>query len=502
MKKVQEYDLVRHLFYRDHLSRRDISRRTGYHRRTINRMLQYSSPPGYCLKNPRPKTKLEPFLPIIDQILEDDRKAPKKQSHTAKRIFDRLCVEHGFDGSYTIVKDYIRDKKISLREVFFPLKQEPGTAQVDFGKVKVIIGGLLQDAQVFCMGLPYSDAMLVQAYPTEGFEAVAAGHNAAYAFFEGVPPQSLYDNMSTAVKSVGKGHERELTDDFLKLRSHYLFESRFCNVGRPNEKGVVEGLIGYTRRNLFVPTLSFPSHKAMNDYLLEQCYKRLLQKASGKEKTIGELLAEERAYFLPLPTQEFEACRTPQARRVNSLSLVKFKNNNYSVPVEYAYRDVLIKVFVFFLQICYKEVVIATHRRSHLRDDFVFDPLHYLPLLKKKPGALEGAMPFCNWELPKSFETLQRYLAARNGNDGKREYIKVLQLLRQFPAREISRAIEAAFAYGCVTFEAIRLLARSGQEPAVAMLRLSEERLSGFPRVQVALTDITCYCTLLPGIKS
>ena len=501
MKKVHEYDLVRHLFYRDHLSRREISCRTGYHRRTINRMLQYSSPPGYCLKNPRPKTKLGPFLPIIDQILEDDRKAPKKQRHTAKRIFDRLCAEHSFDGSYTIVKDYVRDKKISLREVFFPLKQEPGTSQVDFGQAKVIIAGLEQQAHFFCMALPFSDAFFLQAYPTEGFEAFAAGHVSAYKFFEGVPHEHLYDNPKPLVTAVGKGHERELADDFVKLRSHYLFESRFCNVGRANEKGVVENLIGYARRNYLVPILSFPSFEAMNAYLWEQCKGRLLLKAAGKEKTIGELLEEEQAYFLPLPAQEFEACRT-ESRHVNSLSLVQFKNNSYSVPVEYAHRDVLLKTFVFFLQICCKQEVIATHQRSYLRNDFVFNPIHYLPLLKKKPGALDGAKPFCDWELPKSFETLRRYLAARNSNDGKREYIKVLQLLREFRVWEISRAIEAAFAHGCVAFEAIRLLARSGQEPGVTMLRLSQERLTGLPRVWVALTDITCYSNLLPGVKS
>lgn len=502
MKKVFEYDLVRRMYYRENLSKREISCRTGCHRRTINRMLQYSSPPGYCLKNPRPKTKLGPFLPIIDQILEQDRQAPKKQRHTIQRIFDRLKAEHGFIGGYTIVKDYVRDKKVRLREVFFPLKQQAGTSQIDFGQAKAVIGGVEQQVHFFCMALPYSDAIMVQAYPTEGFCAVAAGHNAAYSFFEGVPPQSLYDNMSTAVKSVGKGHERELNDDFLSLRSHYLFQSRFCNVARANEKGVVENLIGYVRRNYLVPVLRFPSFEAMNAYLWEQCNRRLLLAAAGKEKTIGELLEEERAYFLPLPAQEFEACRTPQARRVNSLSLVNFKNNSYSVPIEYAYRDVLVKAFVFFLQICYKEAVIATHRRSYLRDDFVFDPIHYLPLLKKKPGALEGARPFSGWELPKSFDTLQRYLAARNGNDGKREYIKVLQLLRQFSVREISRAIEAAFAHGCVTFEAIRLLARSGQEPTIAMLRLSEERLSGFPQIHVALTNVACYSTLLPGVTS
>ena len=493
-----EYDLIRRMHYRDNLGKRTISRQTGLHRETIKKMLEYPEPPGYRFKIPRPKPKLEPFVLLIDQILEDDRKAPKKQRHTAKRIFDRLRDEHGYEGGYTIVKDYVRDKKISLQEVYFPLNQQPGTGQVDFGQFRVLIAGIEQQAHLFCEALPYSDAMFLKAYPTEGFEAIADGQVSSYKFLKGVPPRHLYDNPTPIVKAVGKGHERELTDEFLRLRSHYLFESCFCNVGRPNEKGVVENLVGYARRNYLVPVLSFPSWKALNDYLLEQCYKRLLQKAAGSEKTIGELLQEERAYFLPLPAQEFEACRR-ESRRISSLSLVKFKNNNYSVPVAYAYRDVLVKAFPFHLRICYKNEVIATHPRSYDSNDFIFDPIHYLPLLAKKPGALEGAKPFYNWELPKAFDRLQRYLVARNGQGGKREYIQVLQLLREFPEREISAAIEKAFKHGCVTFEAVRLFCKSGKEPDLTFLRLDQKALQALPRVQVAVTDSACYNALIPG---
>ncbi len=160
---------------------------------------------------------------------------------------------------HMIVKDYVRDKKSRLREVFFPLMQRPGTAQFDFGKVRVIIGGIPQDGNMFCMGLSYSDAMVVQAYPTEAFEAVAAGHNTAYAFLQGVPPESTYDNMPTAVKSIGKGHEREVTDNFMALRSHYLFKSYFCNVGRANEKGVVEGIERLCAPEFLCAYLKFPN---------------------------------------------------------------------------------------------------------------------------------------------------------------------------------------------------------------------------------------------------
>ena len=332
---MHEYDLVRRMHYRDGESRREICRRTGIHRKTINKMLDYSSPPGYRLGKKRPKTKLDPFIPIIDGILESDRSAPGKQRHTAKRILHRLRDEHGFTGSYTIVKDYVRDKKKRLKEVYFPLDQKKGTSQMDFGKAKVYIAGRLEEAHFFVTGLPFSDAFFAKAFPMEKFEAVADGHVSTYRFFDGVPPESLLDNMSTAVKKVLRGRDRELTDDFLALRSHYLFKSRFANVRRGNEKGVVEGLVGFVRRNYLTPVPRFDSWELLNEYLEDCCRRRLTEKVAGKDRTIGELLEEERPTFLPLPATEFDACRI-EPRRVTSQSLVKFDKANYSVPIEYA----------------------------------------------------------------------------------------------------------------------------------------------------------------------
>ncbi|MHC4183587.1 MAG: IS21 family transposase [Planctomycetota bacterium] len=207
MKRVQDYDLVRRMFYRERLSRREISRRTGYHRTTISKMLRHPTPPEYRLSAPRIQKKLTPFIGIIDTILKDDKKHPKKQRHTALRIFERLRDEHGFTGKYTIVRDYVREKKIATKEVFFPLEQAAGTSQVDFGEALVVINGCEEKAYFFCMALPFSDAVYVQAYPTQAFEAVAAGHVAAYKFFGGVPHTNLYDNMSTVVKTVLKNSD-------------------------------------------------------------------------------------------------------------------------------------------------------------------------------------------------------------------------------------------------------------------------------------------------------
>ena len=238
----------------------------------------------------------------------------------------------------------------------------------------------------------------------------------------------------------------------------------------------------------------------LNSYLLERCHKRLSMKTAGKDKTIGELLEEERPVFLPLPDKPYDACRT-EHRRASSLSLVRFFNNSYSVPVEYAYQDVTVKGYVHQVKICHKDEVIAVHQRCYERDEFIFEPLHYLPLLERKPGALDGAMPFTNWELPKCFDSLRRYLEARNGNPGKREYILILQLLRDYGMSEVRRAVERSFEYNSVNYESIKLLIMSGRDLSFEAVRLSEERLRGLPRVVVQPADINRYTELMKGVE-
>src|SRR3954454_13392996 len=204
---------------------------------TLQKILNHPEPPGYRRTAPRPKPKLDPFLPVIHQILGDDKKAPRKQRHTARRIFERLRDEHGYTGGLTIVKEVVAAWRTRSAEVFVPLAHRPGEGQVDFGQAEVILDGRPTKVALFVMTLPYSDAIFVCAFPRECTEAFLEGHVRAFEFFGGVPRRISYDNLRIAVSRITGGRGREVTDEFRRLRSHYLFEAHFCLVRRPNEKG-------------------------------------------------------------------------------------------------------------------------------------------------------------------------------------------------------------------------------------------------------------------------
>ena len=263
MKNVDDYLKVRHAVRIEGLSERAAARRFGIDPRTVNKMMKFSVPPGYKRKKPPAKPKLDPFIPVIDRILRDDKSQPKKQQHTAKRIFERLRDEYGFTGGITIVKDYVAGWRQRMQEMFVPLVHPPGHAQADFGEAIGIIGGVERKIHFFAFDLPHSDACFVVGYPAETTEAFCDGHVRAFAFFGGVPQSILYDNTKIAVARILGDGKRQRTRVFTELQSHYLFEDRFGRPGKGNDKGKVEGLVGYARRNFLVPIPVSESFEAL-----------------------------------------------------------------------------------------------------------------------------------------------------------------------------------------------------------------------------------------------
>src|ERR1700686_2571838 len=387
MKSVEFYAQVRYAVQIEGVSRREAGRRCGIDRGTIPKMLAFSVPPGYRRSRPPARPKLDPFSGIIDQLLLEDEGRPRKQRHTSKRIFERLRDEHGYFGGITIVKDYVLSRRLRHREVFVPLRHDPGHAQVDFGEALAEIAGVERKIHFFAMDLPHSDTCFVQAYPAETAEAFCDGHNAAFGFFGKVPRSILYDNTKLAVARILGDGTRQRTRVFSELQSHYLFADRFGRPGKGNDKGKVEGLVGYARRNFMVPIPRAVSFAELNAQLLECCRRRLNDRLRGHDDTIGERLVKDREALLPLPTAPYDACEKRPAW-VSSLSLVRYRGNDYSVPTAYGHREVLVRGYVHEVVIACATAEIARHPRSYEREDFVFNPLHYLALLERKIGAL------------------------------------------------------------------------------------------------------------------
>ena len=419
---------------------------------------------------------------------------PVKQRRTAKRIFERLKEEHQFTGGYTIVKDYVRAATLRSQEMFVPLVHPPGEAQVDFGEALVVIAGVERKAHYLAMDLPHSDDCFVAAFPAETTEAFLEGHVQAFAYFNGVPTRILYDNTKIAVAKILGGEQRQRTRAFSELQSYYLFADKFGRPAKGNDKGKVEGLVGYARRNFMVPIPRASSWDELNTHLEAACRKRRERILRGHKQTIGERFEADRASMLPLTAAPYEACEKISAR-VSSLSLVRYRGNDYSVPTAYGHRQVWVKGYVHEVVIACAGVVIARHRRSYERETVVFDPLHYLALLEQKTRALDQAAPLVGWQLPECFVQLRRLLEARLKKHGSREYVQVLRLLETFAIEEVTHAIDDALRLGTISFDAVRhlLLCRIERRPP----RLDMENYPHLPMAQVRTTQAADYMTLL-----
>ena len=296
-------------------------------------------------------------------------------------------------------------------------------------------------------------------------------------------------------KIVGS-RERRVTTEFLRLKSHFLFADHFCLVRRANEKGHVERLLDFGRSTFLVPVPRVDSLETLNRDLEESCRKDLSHRSRGKPAPKQELLSDERSVLRPLPRQEFEACRLHQAK-ADSLSLVRFDRNSYSVPTRYAYREITIVATVDEVRLVFADDLVARHPRHWGKEQFFFDPVHYLALLEHKPGGFDHARPLEDWDLPVCFGILRRRLEAELGGMGTREFIKVLRLLERHSLPALKHAVQHGLEIGTISADAVRLILEYQQEQPVDLFCLD-----GRPHlklVRVARTDVASYQSLMGG---
>jgi transposase len=468
--------------------------------RTVQKVVAQPEPPPFRQPASRVKPVLGPFLAIIHQILDDDRFAPPKQRHTGRRIYERLRDEYDYPGCASIVRDAVAAYKQSQAEVFVPLLHPPGEAQCDFGHAEVIVAGVRHKAALFVLTLPYSNARFGCLFPRECTEAFHAGHARAFTFFGGVPPRISYDNSKLTVTRFTGPNERRFNQEFLRLQSHFTFAAHFCNVRQAHEKGHVEGGVGYVRRNFLVPVPQAGCWEDHNTQLVVACQREWDRRAGDGSHTTAALLASDRQAFLPLPAEPFEARRV-ELVTINSLSLGRFDGNDYSVPTRFAYQSLTATGTIDRVRFSHRGTGVAEHVRCWGKRQVTFDPLHYLALLERKPGALDHAKPLAGWQLPDCFGRLRRRLEEADPKGGTRRYIGVLRLLETHALAAVTAAVERALTLAIVDADAVRLLLEQARQQPVGPFDLADRpRLR---KVHLPLPDLTAYGQLTSkrGVK-
>ena len=426
----------------------EVARRFHLSRTTVRKYLKDESPPSYQLQKPRARPRLGGFEPQLTRWLEQDLSRPKREQRTAMRLFEDLQRE-GYAGAYDSVVRFVRGFRQApdrSSDAYVPLSFDPGEAyQFDWSHEIVELGGMPQKIKVAHFRLSYSRKLFVVAYPRETLEMVLDAHMRALAFFQGIPRKVIIDNPKTMVKSIGVGKGREFNTRFLSMMNHYLIEPVACTPAAGWEKGQVENQVSSIRQWLFTPKPRFKDMAALNDWLLMRCHGLGERRHPVfKDKKIDEVYRQDLAECRP-PMAPFDGY-SEKILRVSSTCLVSYDRNRYSVPARYASKLITLRAYATRLVFIGDHEVVAEHTRHFARDQSYFEPWHYVPILKRKPGALRNGAPFKDWELPQAMQRIRtRYLKQAGGD---RDFVELLLLAQQHGLDTINTACEMAIAEG------------------------------------------------------
>jgi transposase len=457
-----------------------VSKKFGVHRRMVREALN-NALPARRKKPERKRPKLAAVMGFIDVLLEGDRKAPRKQRHTARRIHQRIGAElPGCKVAESTVREYVRERKRELglirRETFVPQSYAWGSeAQVDWYEAYADLSGERQKLQVFSMRSMASGGAFHRAYPRATQQAFLEAHELAFEYFGGVFRCLRYDNLGSAVKKILRGYQREETARFIAFRSHWGFTAEFCTPAAAHEKGGVEGEVCYFRRNHWVPVPQARDLEDRNEQLQAACQQDQHRTISGRGQSIGAAMQAEQEHLLPLHGERFDLAEV-SFPTVDGSGCVRVRTNFYSVPVK-AGTQVEARVYSACVEVWYEGLCVARHERCYSRQQQILELEHYLDILERKPGALAGSKPLEQWRKlgrwPTSYDRFWEQLIGRHGKQsGTRQMIGLLQLGKVKGYALLQRAIESALASGCSDESAVRyLLAMEGENrpPAEAM---------------------------------
>jgi hypothetical protein len=504
MRKVEQFELIRK-DYDMGLSVRAIATKYGVHRRKVREAIDSAIPPEPKVPCRASTVLTGEVTEFIEKILTGDKKAPRKQRHTAHRIWQRVRDELEATPAESTVRAYVAERRRELgigQRVFVGQHHEIGAqGEVDFYEADFDFPWGRHRAQVIVVRSEFSAGARHVAYPAQNQGTFLEGIELGLSFHGGVFPVMRFDNLGLAVKQVLKGGRRIEADTFIAFRSHYLFEASFATPGieGAHEKGGVEGENGRFRRRWLTPVPRFSSWEEADEYLLACCIADLDRRLPGREMTVGEAMAAEAEVLRALPAEGFELGEVSEPR-VDAQSRVRVRNNFYSVPASLVGRRVSVRTTPRAVEVTSSGRVVARHERLHLRyaESLVLD--HYLDVLTDKPGAFPGSVALhqarSRGDFPASYDEVWAKLKARLGErDGTRAMIKVLLLHRSYPKAVMVAAVAKALAMGAIDPASIELLARSavaGEPVQLAMIEVGE--LARYAR---ALPDLSPYDQLL-----
>lgn len=450
---VESIAKIRRMYYVEDKGIRTIARALNISKNTVKKVIRSDKTKFELTQHSRKKPALENHLVILHQLLEENSKEPLRRRMTARKLYQQLQAS-GYKGSYETVnlvtRKFRREREAKGKQVFIPLDFEPGEAfQFDWGEEEINLNEKIIRVKAARIKLCYSRHSLVVVYPNEQLEMVMAAHAEAFKFFEGCCRKGIYDNMKTAVSKI-LGTERKLNEQFVQMASHYLFEPSMCNPASGWEKGRVEKQVGDTRRNFFTPILKGKSYEDINLQLWEMClaWSRSHKHPEFKDRTIFEVYEEEREHLIKY-RGEFEGYKL-YPTVVSPLSLVQYDTNMYSVPCEYVGVAVNIKSYAWKVVTFHEGKVISQHNRCFLRHQKIYNPLHYLPVLERKPGALRNGLPFKELmsSLPEIFTKIRNKLESYE--DGGKQFIIILSFINKLGLEKVTHACSRAInAGGC-----------------------------------------------------
>ena len=494
MLTVEDYGWIRRAS-RDGMSIREIARTFHHSRRKVREVLKEPEPRPYRRAAERQAPVLGPFQGLIDQILADDETAPRKQRHTAAKVYRRLRAEHGYPGSYAPIQRYLKAKRRGQRETYVPLAHDPGRRlEADFGHLWVDFPEGRRRVPCLVTTWSYSGFRFVQALPSERVEAILGGLVDAFHFFGCVAWECWWDNPKTVVKTILRGRERRLHPRYAALASHYRFDPLFCMPASGQEKPYAENSVYDLQRDWGTPVPKASGYEELNEYLRRCCLGLLEHRVSGQAQTIGERFQQERAAALPLSEHPFDPC-VSQPAKVDKYQTVRFDGQLYSVPRRWAFATVTVKAYTWRVEVVAGDTVIARHPRAYGEGRPILDPLHYLAVLGRKPAALDHAGVFRTWRLPACFGELRTHFEHHSGPcAGARQYVRILQLLADHPAHRVARAIEECHTAGPLTADLVilktqHLAARDSPHPPGELPEFDAVRHLSVPQPDLRLFD-------------